>query len=344
MKIRIIFTFIAMTAVGGAQVDLQQGLVGFYSFNEIADSVVVNQATGETSAPDGIIVSDSLTGEVPLPIDGISGDALLFTTLNQAHVALGIYDPSAETDQLAISCWIIWEGLDGNWQPIAGLRDGWDPPTIGWSMVLDQSSGGLQFETNTDNGKVFIITPDPPTLGEWTHIVLNFDGAWASYYFDGEWVVEGEMQFGEGRDTSPFRIGAGWTDGNAFNGVIDEFRIYNRVLTEEEIKYLYDNPGGGESAVHTSPNTPQDFALEQNYPNPFNPSTSVSYTIPRPEFVSLSIYNMRGEKMLTLVDEYQNAGFYTETFDAGEIPTGIYLLRLQAGSVFHDSIKMLYIK
>ena len=341
--ITLILLVILCTTLSVAQVELEKGLVGWYSFDEVSVDTIVNQATGENKAPDGILMADTTTYEYPEYVEGISGNALWFTTENFAHVGLGVYDPSADTDLLSISCWIFWEGLDGVWQPICGLRDGWDPPTIGWSMVLDQTSGGLQFETNTSDGKVFIITPEPPTLEDWTHVALTFDGEWATYYFDGVWMVDGEMQFGEGRSTSPFRIGAGWSDGNGFKGMIDEFRIYNRILTEEEIKFLHENPGGGASRVEDTKAVPSCFTLEQNYPNPFNPTTTISYSFQNTDHVTLQVYNMMGENVATLVDEFQNGGRYSVSFDAGHLPGGIYLYRLGIGK-FQQSKKMILLK
>ena len=333
-----------LATVTFAQVDLEKGLVGYYSFDQINGAVVVNQATGENKGPDGEIADDPVSGAVPEVVPGVSGDALLFSTSNTSHVALGEWDPSEKTDMLAVSCWVYWQGLDGNWQPIAGLRDGWDPPTIGWSMVLDIGNGGLQFETNTPNGKVYIITPQPPELEDWTHVVLNFDGGMAAYYFNNEWMVEGEMQFGEGRYTSPFRIGAGWTNGNGFNGIIDEFRVYDRTLTNDEIKFLYENPGGVIDAVKTAPQMPKQFTLQQNHPNPFNPSTTISYSIEQTDFVTLRVYNMLGENVATLVDQVQTPGVYSTHFDAGDLPVGIYMYRLTVGPAFDQTKKMLLLK
>ncbi|MBU1633397.1 Ig-like domain-containing protein, partial [bacterium] len=60
---------------------------------------------------------------------------------------------------------------------------------------------------------------------------------------------------------------------------------------------------------------PAGFALEQNHPNPFNPSTTISFTLPAASSVRLDIYNVRGEKVQTLVNDYYNAGYWTEVWD-----------------------------
>ncbi len=74
------------------------------------------------------------------------------------------------------------------------------------------------------------------------------------------------------------------------------------------------------------------FMLKQNYPNPFNPSTIISYQLPVSSHVDLSIYNLLGQKVLTLVSEQQSAGVHKFNFDAKRLASGVYLYRLEAGS------------
>ncbi len=76
---------------------------------------------------------------------------------------------------------------------------------------------------------------------------------------------------------------------------------------------------------------PSEFALNQNYPNPFNPSTNISYTLPEMSQVDLTIYNMLGQKVATLVNQTQEAGSYTISWEAGNASSGVYIYRLTAG-------------
>ena len=82
---------------------------------------------------------------------------------------------------------------------------------------------------------------------------------------------------------------------------------------------------------------PTEFSLEQNYPNPFNPSTKIKYTIPAVEThrdaslrTTLKVYDVLGNEVATLVDEYKPAGYYQVDFDASKLSSGIYLYKLQA--------------
>ena len=88
---------------------------------------------------------------------------------------------------------------------------------------------------------------------------------------------------------------------------------------------------------------PLTFALEQNYPNPFNPSTIIKYSIPENGFVKLSVYNLVGEEVRVIVNEMLDAGFYEVTFNATDLPSGIYFYKLQAGS-FVETKKMVLMK
>jgi len=82
---------------------------------------------------------------------------------------------------------------------------------------------------------------------------------------------------------------------------------------------------------------PDKFELNQNYPNPFNPSTQLSYDLKADGNVKLTVFNLVGQSVRVLVDGYQTAGYYEVTFDANDLPAGIYLYKLQVGD--YSSVK-----
>lgn len=88
---------------------------------------------------------------------------------------------------------------------------------------------------------------------------------------------------------------------------------------------------------------PAGYKLEQNYPNPFNPATMINYEIPLRSFVDLKVYDASGKIVRSLVGTHQEAGTYSVSFNAGELPSGIYFYRLNtSGGSF--SKKMLLVK
>jgi hypothetical protein len=76
--------------------------------------------------------------------------------------------------------------------------------------------------------------------------------------------------------------------------------------------------------------TPAQFALLENYPNPFNPTTTIVYSLPVSETISLKVFDVLGKEIATLINnEHRNAGTYSLQFDAANLPSGIYFTRLQ---------------
>ena len=93
---------------------------------------------------------------------------------------------------------------------------------------------------------------------------------------------------------------------------------------------------------------PTGFTLEQNYPNPFNPSTTIGYQLPYPAPVTLTIHDLRGRQVATLVAQVKPTGYHTVTWDGvtdgGEaVGSGVYLYRLQAGAL-RQVRRMFYLK
>jgi hypothetical protein len=90
--------------------------------------------------------------------------------------------------------------------------------------------------------------------------------------------------------------------------------------------------GAGTGVEERGNNQPFVFSLNQNYPNPFNPSTIISYQVPSDGMVSLKVYDLVGREVSTLVNGVKSAGNYTATFNAANLPSGVYFYKLQAGN------------
>jgi len=130
------------------------------------------------------------------------------------------------------------------------------------------------------------------------------------------------------------------------------------ILPDESGEYVYAGTNKGEiyrakasiTSVKSVPQIPSKFVLKQNYPNPFGSlskaksnNTTIEYVIPSPTFVTITIYNVLGEKIENLVHAYRTAGDYKVNFDAEKLPSGVYFYAIKAGN-FTSTRKMLLIK
>lgn len=90
-------------------------------------------------------------------------------------------------------------------------------------------------------------------------------------------------------------------------------------------------------------NIPQTFSLSQNYPNPFNPTTRITYSLPQNEYISLKVYNLRGEEVATLFEGVQRAGNHVTAFDGAGLANGVYMYQLKAKN-FTETKKLTVLK
>lgn len=99
----------------------------------------------------------------------------------------------------------------------------------------------------------------------------------------------------------------------------------------------------GTTDVETNSNNTVEFSLSQNYPNPFNPSTVISYQLPNSGMVTLKVYNLLGNELAVLVNEFKSAGNYKVEFNASDYSSGIYFYKLQSGT-YIETRKMILMK
>jgi len=86
---------------------------------------------------------------------------------------------------------------------------------------------------------------------------------------------------------------------------------------------------------------PSKFNLSQNYPNPFNPVTKINYDLPVSGLVTLTIYDILGKEVTTIVNEFKEAGYYSVSFDASELTSGVYFYKLVSGN--NSAVKKLVV-
>jgi len=95
--------------------------------------------------------------------------------------------------------------------------------------------------------------------------------------------------------------------------------------------------------LSTESGLPTHYALSQNYPNPFNATTIINYQLPADAHVKLEVYNTLGQKVATLADERQQAGYRSVLWDASKMSSGLYFYKLTSGD-FSETRRMMLVK
>jgi hypothetical protein len=197
----------------------------------------------------------------------------------------------------------------GTWT--ANASGGTPPYSYSWSYYV--YCNDIQLEKSQSSGSAIIITPDAVPCGSW---------------FTSSSTTN---TFSRRGDSRSFIVKCIVTD--AANATYTVTKDVSSGVPLPKQQAVNDNTVVKEMKTE----------LLDNYPNPFNPSTKISYSLKTEGRVSLKIYNTLGEKVITLVDEIKPAGSYEAEFNASELPSGIYIYRMQSGE-YVSSKKMLLIK
>ena len=102
-------------------------------------------------------------------------------------------------------------------------------------------------------------------------------------------------------------------------------------------------PSQTTGVLKLSDEVPKYYSLDQNYPDPFNPTTRIKYSIPKPGFVTLKVFDVLGQEVAALVNSFENAGNYEVSFNANQFASGTYIYVLRAGN-FTGKKKMILLK
>jgi hypothetical protein len=120
-----------------------------------------------------------------------------------------------------------------------------------------------------------------------------------------------------------------------------------KILRDGELIELEDNlPQWSNNTLHMVENLrmlPESFNLSAAYPNPFNPTTTLSFAIPIESEVSLSVYNLQGREVSTLIDANMDAGYHSVVWDANSYASGVYFVKMMAGE-FVNTQKLMLVK
>ena len=107
--------------------------------------------------------------------------------------------------------------------------------------------------------------------------------------------------------------------------------------------YKNQTPGDNSETLSANTSKPTKYALQQNYPNPFNPTTKIDFQLPETNFVTIKIYDIRGDLVTTLISKQLESGYYSTYWNAAGFASGIYFYQLTAGS-FVSNKRMILLK
>lgn len=252
---------------------------------------------------------------------------------------------------------------DGDWGGIIFYKESADSISLlkhcdisygSWALVCLSSSPSISF-CNSYNNRTGIICCDSSFSRIDTCSVYDnvHWGVWCcngsspvihrcSIYGNGDYgllnddstvTVLADSNWWGGDTTGPYDPSPGPPDYNP-DGKGD--RVSDYVIYRPWRKY----GGVGVDEPQSERALPDHFSLSQNYPNPFNPLTQIQYALPKDCWVRLEVYNILGQRVVTLVDGRQKAGYKTVRWDASGVASGIYIYRIQAGD-FVQSRRMI---
>jgi hypothetical protein len=140
----------------------------------------------------------------------------------------------------------------------------------------------------------------------------------------------------------------GFVQGNGTTAEAKQYSFIDNNVSAGNYSYRlkqidFDGTFEYSNSVEVEISTPSVYELAQNYPNPFNPSTAIKFNIPEAGNVKLVVYNLLGQEVNTLVNEFKSAGSYTINFDATNLTSGVYLYKIEANG-FVQTRKMMLIK
>ncbi len=115
--------------------------------------------------------------------------------------------------------------------------------------------------------------------------------------------------------------------------IIDNGSVYRRPLSDLGIVGIQN----------ISSQVPDNFNLSQNYPNPFNPTTNINFTVPKSGFIKMTVYDINGREITTLVNQEMTPGTYKVDFDGRNLSSGIYYYTMTSGD-FVETKKMMLVK
>lgn len=341
--------FISKVSIKNSMAEVGDVIAAFDPLGNCAGAATVIMNSGESFANLQIYGDDPLTS-----IDEGMNAGEKFT--------LRLYDQSTKTIYSCLDTFSCWTNTNG--APLSGECNNFDTTydfsqsiKDVWAFTPTSSSGTLLGQlrimgNNADSIDIVAAFGEDGACVGYSHIVLNNDISYINLPIYGddpttpnidEGINQGESFYLRAYDALRDSVYGNWneffycwsnTNGAPLDPPCNDYNLVYDLLT--------DAPDNDDEAL------PITFHLSANYPNPFNLMTTIEYSLPRRSHVTITIYNILGKHVRTLVNEEKSAGAYTITWDgksaAGRIvATGIYLYRIEAGE-FVKTKKMILLK
>ncbi len=306
-----------------------------------------------------------------------SGDAIIGFSASAPTIYPGAYYAGRYSTTPAgtvLASQVLKTGLDYYVRQFGGTRNRWgdysgssvDPSDDLTFYIFNQYAllrGTILPSYPTQDGRwgtAFGVVPPPALPVELSTLSASIVGSsiklnWKTetevnnYGFDVERTSPSPSPYqGEGGEA-----GRGWEKIGFVNGNGNSNSPKNYSFEDKNVlsgKYSYrlkqiDNDGKFEYSKEIEVNlgAPKKFELSQNYPNPFNPATTIRFSLPEAGNVKLTLFNILGQEVKTLVNEFKESGVHTINFNASELNSGVYIYKIEAGS-FVQTRKMTLIK
>jgi len=312
-------------------IDSQGNLTGFVNgtvYNEITNSVPLIYLNGSETPPYGYYLP---TDNYSIQISDVISDTIetFFFTGNKSYLYKRTDATNLQTDRLF---------FDGG---VSAVNPDQDNKSISLVNIINESTQEKLYAlrslslSQNDSVKIENVNDDQLKLISYGtsknyDIELNFVSETGFGRFGSTGILLDEntthIFLPDWNDIANSQLTILVDNGN--NGTIDDTLFVSNTVDVKDEGYL---------------GVPKEYNLAQNYPNPFNPVTKIRYSLPQQSNVSLIVYNILGQEVITLVNEQQPAGNYEVSFDATNLTSGIYLYKIQAGD-YSDVKKMILLR
>jgi concanavalin A-like lectin/glucanase superfamily protein/type IX secretion system substrate protein len=234
------------------------------------------------------------------------------------------------SNSITINFWMYIDNLyDREQYPIS--HGNWENR---WKISI--SNNRIRWTIKTDDGIVDLDSETEVTIGKWYNITGLYSGSDLEIYINGK--LDAFNYWSGNISDSPFDLTLGQSlpnnNQNNFSGKLDDLRLFDYALPLAEIQKLYDL----ETSINDETNNlPITSTLFQNYPNPFNGQTNIKFQINNVSKVTIEIYDILGQKVVTLLNEEKSPGEYAINWDGKsergiKLNSSVYLIRMQTGN------------